>query len=54
MVQENNKFWTNLWYTMSDGNIMEYDSLKGKEIGEFWRIYMNWEKKVKKNGKGTV
>jgi hypothetical protein len=35
---------------MAGGSITEYDSLKGKEIREFWRIYSNWERKIKKDG----
>lgn len=35
-------YWTSLIWTVADGNANEYESLKGTEIEEFYRLLDAW------------
>jgi hypothetical protein len=52
-VRDIESYWTELLYRMSEGDMSNYEVLKGMEVKEFFRLYNVFLKneKQKANGK---
>lgn len=38
--------WRELWWYMAKGQKLEYDSLKGTDVFEFWTMYDLWKQQT--------
>jgi len=47
---KDNQQWTDLLFEMANGSSAEYDSLKGKDVFEFFALLRSYKKRLS-NGK---
>jgi hypothetical protein len=50
--EEAERYWTELLWTVSGGSKMEFDSLMGTEVMQFFRILKVYHKKLKAKADG--
>lgn len=41
--------WREIWLKMAGGKIVEYNTIKGMDVIEFWPLYDIWKMEIQKN-----
>lgn len=52
-IEQHKKTWQELWYKMSEGDILRYNEIKRMDaVFEFWNYFDFWRNKQVKNLEG--